>query len=450
MYDLVLRDGRLMCSGGEVRGDLGVEGGRIAAIGSISGRGRRELALGGRAVLPGVIDTHVHFRTPGATHKETWVQATRAALVGGTTSVVDMPNTEPLTIDALALGEKAALVAREARCNYGFFVGATPDNLDALLWLEETAAAYCGIKIFMGASTGRLLVADPGALEAIFARTRRVIAVHAESNRLLTEASAPYRDATQAMVHGLARPREAALVAVREVLALSRAHRHPVHLCHLTTREELALLEADSGLAERRVSAETCPHYLAFDASRTQTHGNFAKMNPPLREPADCEALWEGLGRGVVGMVNSDHAPHLPEEKAAPYHRAPSGVPGVETALRYLAYQALRRDLDLGGLGRLLATAQADRFGIRGKGRIQVGWDADLVVLSTESPAPYRREEVLSRCGWSLFEGEILGPAPEWVVLGGRVVAGRGKILDDDPLGAALRFDPVGLEAAPA
>ncbi len=440
MYDLILRDGLFIASQGDVRGDLAVEGGVIVALGDVDGTAREVIDLGGRAVLPGGVDTHVHFRTPGHTHKETWRTATRSAVVGGITSVVDMPNTQPPTTDAERLREKLALAAGESRCHYGLFMGATNDNLDAIRRLEDSDLPWCGTKVFMGASTGPLLVDAPGALEALFQHTRRIIVAHAEDNRVLLAAGAPYAGVDDPRVHPLARPPEAAVVAVRRLLELSSAYDHPAHVCHLSTRAELALLTGDPVYAGHRVSSEACPHHLAFDASRLATHGNYAKMNPSLRAPEDREALWEAVAAGRVDFVATDHAPHLPEEKEQPYPTAPAGVPGVETSMRYMLHEGRRRGLGLRAIAELMATRAARRFGIVGKGEIAVGADADLVVVSDAPSAPYQRAEVLSQCGWSPFEGELLAAPPHAVFVAGRQVAAAGRVVDDDVRGRPLRF----------
>lgn len=440
MHDVILREGRFVTPSGTIEGDLAVEDGRIVELGTVRGSGREEIRLEGRWTLPGVVDPHVHFRTPGYTHKETWITATRSALAGGVTSVVDMPNTDPTTTDAAALAEKLAHVASEARCSYGFFVGATPHNLDALRRLEDMDLPYCGIKVFMGSSTGRLLVDDPEGLRSIFRDTRKIIALHAEDNEILMASKARYRDAESATVHGLARPVEAAIKAVRNVLELSDAHDHPAHICHMSTAAELELVLGDAGHGSGRVSVEVCPHHLAFEEGRCATHGNLAKMNPPLRPERDRQALWNGLARGDVAFVATDHAPHLLDEKEQPYPSAPSGIPGVETSLRYMLYAGPRHGLDMSDVARVMSQGAADRFGIVGKGRIAVGWDGDLVVASDGPGRPFERSEVLSHCGWSLFEGEVLAPPPAMVLVGGKVAARGGRIVDDDVRGRPLVF----------
>lgn len=440
MIDLALRNGRFATPGGMIEGDLGIEAGCIVDVGAVSGAAREEIDLRGRAVLPGAVDPHVHFRTPGHTEKEDFGSGSRAALAGGVTSVVDMPNTEPPTTDLERLREKAALAAASCLCHYGFWVGATAENAADLERLEASEEDFCGIKVYMGSSTGRLLVDDPAAIEEVFRRTRRVVAVHAESEAVLRRAGAPYARSTDPAVHGLARPEEAAVLAVSLVLELSRRYDHPAHVCHLSTARELDLVLDDEGHREGRVSFEVCPHHLAFDDARARTCGSYAKMNPPLRRAGDREALWSALARGDVDMIATDHAPHLRSEKERPYFEAPSGVPGVETSLRYLLREAPRRGVDLVRLAELVATRAADRFGLAGKGRIEAGFDADLAVLSDAPPRPFRREEVLSRAGWNPFEGETLAPPPDLVLLLGRVVAREGRVDPGGARGRPLRF----------
>ncbi len=451
MHDIVLRDTRIVRPEGVIEGDVAIRGGKIAELGRVTGGSRQDLDLKGRALLPGAIDPHVHFRTPGGTHKERWTEASRAAVTGGVTSVIDMPNTDPATVDYQRLVEKASMVSSEARCGYGFWVGAAHDNLDELARMDagdnlpHGPCGYAGVKVYLGSTTGRLLVEDPTALEALFAQTRRVIAVHAEDNAVLRRVAAELPGAHTAEDHNLLRPREAASVAVKNVLALAAAYTRDVHICHMTTEDELVLLREGPtapGSPERLVTFEVCPHHLAFDDRRTHTHANFAKMNPPLREPHDRRALWEGLASSRLGFVATDHAPHTVEEKEQEYDKAPSGVPGVETMLRYMLYEGPRHGIPLPALAWLTSQGAADRFGILGKGRIEVGYDADLVVVSDAPARPLLRDEVLSRCGWNPFEGEWLAPPPDYVFVGGKLAAQHGQMVDDTVRGGPLVFGP--------
>ena len=451
MHHLVLRNARIVRPEGILEGDVAVEDGRIAEIGHVTGGARQNFDLKGRALLPGAIDPHVHFRTPGGTHKERWLEASRAAVTGGVTAVIDMPNTDPPTIDYARLVEKARMVAGEARCGYGFWVGAAPDNLDGLARLDagedlpDGPCGYAGVKVYLGSTTGRLLVEDPAVLEGIFRETQRVIAVHAEDNAVLRRVAAELPGAHTAKDHHLLRPREAARVAVRTLLALAGAYTRDVHVCHMTTQDELDLVREGPrapGTDDRLVTFEVCPHHLAFDERRTHTHANFAKMNPPLREPHDRRALWQALASSHLGFVATDHAPHTLEEKEQEYDKAPSGVPGVETMLRYMLYEGPRHGISLKDVAWLTSQGAADRFGIVGKGRIEVGYDADLVVASDEPARPLYRDEVLSRCGWNPFEGEWLAPPPAFVFVGGQLAAQNGQMVDERVRGGALEFGP--------
>jgi dihydroorotase len=421
---VLIRHGLAVLPDGARPADLGLEDGRIARVADPGealdpGAFDRVVDATGLTVLPGAIDVHVHFRTPGGEHKEDWDTGSRAALAGGVTTVLDMPNTDPPTTSAGALDAKRDLVGERARVNYGFFLGATAENAEAVARVENVA----GLKIYMGSSTGGLLVADPDRLERIFAAYPGRIAVHAEDEQIIRAGSLAHHTATDATVHARIRNVTSARRATERAISLARRHGRGVHICHLSTREEMELVRA---AADPRITCEVAPHHLVLTEDALAEMGNLAKMNPPLRTRNDNEALWAALAAGDVACVASDHAPHTLAEKAASYWEAPAGVPGVQHLLPILLDAAHWGRLSLERVAEVTAAGPARLFGIRGKGRIAEGMDADLTLCALGIARKVERADVLSKCGWTPYEGMTLHGWPVATLLGGEVVYDRG------------------------
>lgn len=433
MYDLILEGATVVSSQGRTRADVAVEEGRIVYVGANpAGAARTRVDATGRFLLPGLIDTHVHFRTPGHTHKEDFATGTRAAASGGVTTVCDMPNTSPPTLTRSDWEEKRGLAEAEARVNVGIWVGASHGNFDAVRDLMESGDA-CGIKVFMGASTGPLLV-DPATLERLFVGPPGLIGVHAEDEEVLE----PIRLARRSEVappHDEVRPPIAATTALRRLLALVAATPRPVHVCHVSTADELALLDATArGLP---ITTEACPHHL-FLSTATST-GNFAKVNPPIRCEADRVAMLRALAEGRIDTLGSDHAPHTRAEKERPYWEAPSGLPGVETIFSTVVAAVRRGEVSLERVVAAGCEAPASIFGFATKGHVAEGYDADLVLLSERELVRLTTADLLTKVGWSPFEGHLVAPRPDAVWVGGRLVARDGRIVDDDVRGRIVR-----------
>jgi dihydroorotase len=421
---VLIRGGLAVLEAGARVCDLALADGRIEAVARIgqtfdAGVFDRVVEAAGLAVLPGAIDVHVHFRTPGGLHKEDWDTGSMAALAGGVTTVLDMPNTDPPTTSVEALEAKRALVAPAARVNYGFFLGATAHNA------AEAARApnAAGLKIYMGSSTGGLLVHANDQLDRIFGEYPGRIAVHAEDEQIIRAGSLRHHAATDPAVHALIRNATSARRATERAISLARRHRRGVHICHLSTREELDLVRA---AADPRITCEVAPHHLVLTEEALAQIGNLAKMNPPLRTKDDTEALWDGLAAGAVACVASDHAPHTLAEKAAPYWEAPAGVPGVQHLLPILLDAAHWGRLTLERVAEVTAAGPARLFGIQGKGRIAPGLDADLTLCAMGIARTVERADVLSKCGWTPYEGMTLHGWPVTTLLGGAVVYDRG------------------------
>ncbi|MGH6954479.1 MAG: dihydroorotase, partial [Alphaproteobacteria bacterium] len=329
-YDLIVRGGTLATAEGVREADVGIRDGRIAALGALAGAASVEtIDARGLHVLPGVIDTQVHFREPGLEHKEDIATGTAAAVLGGVTAVFEMPNTRPSTTTAEALADKLARARGRARSDIAFFVGATRENAAELGRLERLPGC-CGVKMFMGSSTGDLLVPDDEGIAAVLRSGRRRMAVHSEDEARLVERAPIAKAARSAHAHPEWRDVEVAVRSTRRLLALAREARRPVHVLHVTTGEEMALLREHKDLA----TVEVTPQHLTLAAPECYDRlGNYARMNPPIRGPEQREALWRAVGDGVVDVLGSDHAPHTRAEKDRPYFDSPSGMPGVQTLL---------------------------------------------------------------------------------------------------------------------
>jgi dihydroorotase len=422
MLDLLIENALIIQPEGRFISSIAIEEGRIVALApGLSLPSRKQLDLKGRPIIPGLVDTHVHFRDPGHPHKEDWATGSAAAVAGGVTTVCDMPNTSPPTVDRRSWKEKNALAQARSVADYGIWVGATHGNCEVMQELLDEKLA-CGIKVFMGATTGSLLV-DDATLEEVFTRTQGRIGVHAEDEQLLAQARLQFQH-NPAPAHHQVRPPQAALAAVKRLVGLMQQYPRPVQICHISSAMELAFLE---DFSELPFQLEVCPHHLFLIANPAA--GNWTKCNPPIRTQEDQDALWKALQSGRLHSIGSDHAPHSREEKEKPYWEAPSGVPGVETSLRLLLKGVLEGRLSLEQLTALGAENPARQAGLVGKGRIAVGNDADLVVLPELVLAPLQEEELLSRVGWSPFTGTLVAPPPVAVFRRGVQVASKGKVL---------------------
>lgn len=435
MSDLLIQQARILLPDGEQTvGDVEVAGGKIARIAPElpAAAGTTAIDAAGLTLLPGAIDPQVHFREPGLEHKEDLYTATRACARGGITSFLEMPNTRPLTTTQATLTAKLALAAEKCLVNYGFFIGATPENQPDLL----TAHPTCGIKIFMGSAHGALLVSREAELEPIFAAGDRLIAVHAEDQARILARRQEFAGQTDPAVHSQIQDSQAALAATQLALKLSRKYRRRLHILHLSTAEEADLLRQEK---PAWVTAEVTPQHLFLNTEAYGRIGTLAQMNPPLRSARDNAVLWQALRDGVLDFIATDHAPHTLEEKAKGYPHSPSGMPGVETSLPLLLTQAAAGHCTLAEVVRWMSAGPAQAYGISGKGAIAPGYDADLVLVDLKTYAPVRREDLQTKCGWSPFEGWNLTGWPAYTIVGGQVVYERGQI-HDGVRGKALEF----------
>jgi len=422
---LLIRNARLARPDGSIiEGDLLCHDGVIERIAAqITTPADETLDAGGNLLLPGVIDPQVHFREPGREHKEDLGSGSRAAVKGGVTSFLEMPNTDPTTSNQAALDDKLRRAAEKCVANYGFFIGATPDNLDDI----NHAGPACGIKIFMGASTGNLLVDKAEDLDRIFANGSRLIAVHAEDEARIRARREQFKDRTDVAVHSDIRDNQSALLATELALKLSKKYRRRLHILHLSTHEEVELLRRDK---PAWVTAEVIPNHLLLNVNDYARLGALVQMNPPIRRPEDNAALWAGLHDGAIDFIATDHAPHTLEEKRQPYPQSPAGMPGVETSLPLMLTEMKAGRCTLAEIQKWMCHGPAEAYGIRNKGKILEGWDADLTLVDMEHTRPVRNEEMFTRVRWSPFDGRKLTGWPIYTIVGGRVAFDRGKIRD--------------------
>jgi len=423
LYNLLIRNARIARPDGTTfEGDVACENGRIDRIaGSITAAARETIDAAGNLLLPGVIDPQVHFREPGNEYKEDLGSGSRAAVRGGVTSFLEMPNTAPPTTTQAALDKKLALAAQKSVANYGFFIGATPDNLEAL----NSVAPACGIKIFMGSSTGSLLVNRPEDLERIFANGTRLIAVHAEDEARINARRAQFAGRTDPAAHSEIRDNETARLATELALTLSKKYQRRLHILHLSTREEVAMLRAGK---PAWVTAEAIPNHLLLNTADYARLGTLVQMNPPIRTPADNAALWEGLHDGIIDFIATDHAPHTLEEKKRAYPNTPSGMPGVETSLPLMLTAMHGGRCTLAEIQKWMCSGPAEAYRIPNKGKLLEGWDADLALVDIEHTRPVRNEETFTKVRWSPWNGRELRGWPQYTIVNGEIAFDNGHI----------------------
>lgn len=386
----------------------------------------------GRHLIPGVIDDQVHFREPGLTHKEDLEHASRACAKGGVTTFLEMPNTVPNAITVERLHDKLALGAAKSRVNYGFYIGATPDNVEELQRAERTP----GIKIFIGSSTGDLLVDEQAALERIFAETTLPITAHCEDEATVRANKERFVGTSDVADHSRIRDHRAARIATERAIDLAKRHNHRFHVLHVSTGDEPDLIADHGGL----ITGEACCHHLLFSTDDYERLGTLVQMNPSLKSADDSRRLWDALKDGRLQVVATDHAPHTRDEKRAPYPASPSGLPAVENSLALMLNEVNRGRVTLPQVVHWMCEAPALVWDIVGKGRIEVGYDADLVLVDLQRTATVRDEEQLTKCGWSPWHGcELTGWATQtWVH--GELIYSDGRI-DDAVRGREATFD---------
>jgi len=414
---LLLKNGTVVSSKGKKKADVLVEGGKIMKVAaSITDKDAKIIDCEGKFIIPGVIDTHVHLREPGGTHKEDFVTGSSAALKGGVTTVLDMPNNNPPIDTASRLADKYKLAEGRMKCNYKFFIVATGNNLSEI----KKAKNACGVKLFMGKSTGGLVVGDDADLEKIFKSVKGIpLVVHAEDEARIEERKKKFEGVNDASVHSLIRDDEAAYIAVKKALHLAKKYGTRLHIAHVSTARELEAIKKFRG---KNVTFEVATHHLFLNKDEYKKHGNFVKVNPPLRSESNRKAVLSALKSGFVDNVVTDHAPHTVSEKKLPYEKAPSGVPGLETLLPLMLDVVNHGELTIERCVQVLCENPAKIFSLKNKGAVKAGYDADLVVVDMLKEAVVGAGGYKTKCGWSPYDGWKLVGWPTIVVCGGEVV----------------------------
>ena len=433
-FDLILAGATVVNHDGAAQRDIGVTDGKIAEIGDLYAAAAGErIDCRGLHVLPGVIDSQVHFREPGLTHKEDLETGSRGAVLGGVTAVFEMPNTDPLTVSADALADKVKRATGRMHCDFAFWVGGTHDNVADIRELERLPGA-AGIKVFMGSSTGKLLVPDDAGVLAILKQTRRRAAFHSEDEPRLIERK-DLRVAGDPASHPVWRDEATAIRSTERLIRLAREARAQVHVLHISTREEIALLQEAKDVA----SCEATPHHLTLTAEDYARLGTKLQMNPPVRGVQHRDGVWRGLAQGVVDVLGSDHAPHTLEEKARPYPQSPSGMTGVQTLVPIMLDHVAAGRLTLQRFVDLTSAGPARIFGVVGKGRIAAGYDADFTVVDLKRRETIRDSWIASRSGWTPYDGRSVTGWPVGTFVRGRKVMWDGEIVTPST-GAAVQF----------
>ena len=435
-FDLILTGGQVATPNGLESCDIGVKGGRIAALGALASAAAADrFDAAGLTILPGVIDTQVHFREPGLEHKEDLAAGSAGAAMGGVTAFFEMPNTTPNTIDEAALNDKLRRAAGRAWVDHAFFIGATDENADKLDRLELLPGC-AGVKVFMGSSTGSLLVADDDALEAVLRHGRRRVAIHSEDEPRLRERLALVRDGADPSMHPVWRDEEVAIRATTRLMRLARRAARRVHVLHVSTADEMDILAANKDLA----TVEVLVNHLTLVAPDCyQRLGTFAQMNPPIRDARHRDGIWRALNAGIVDVIGTDHAPHTREEKARPYPQSPSGMPGVQTLIPVMLDHVNAGRLTLQRFIDLTSAGLARIYNIAGKGRIALGYDADFSVVDLKAKRTITNAMMKNKSGWTPFDGMAVTGWPKATIVRGRFVM-RDDELIGSPTGKPVRF----------
>jgi len=426
-------------------GDVLVVGERIEKIaGSIDVRSAvTEINGEGKHLLPGVIDNHVHFREPGLTYKGTIYSESKAAVAGGTTSFMDMPNTIPPTFTQQLLEEKFTIASRSALANYSFYMGTSNDNTDEALRTNDKLNDVCGIKIFMGSSTGNLLLDSPVTLHKLFRESGMLIATHCEDERIMNEnyarIKAEGRELTAAD-HPVIKDDIACFESSLYAIQLAKKYGSKLHILHITTEKELQLFSNMLPLAEKRITAEACVHHLHFTSDDYAVLGNKIKCNPAIKAPHNKAALWKAVNEGIIDSISTDHAPHVPEEKNVPYEKAHGGIPFVQHSLSMMLHYVKEKKISIEKVAEMMSHNIATIYQVQDRGFIREGYFADLVVADTNKTYTVSKENILSKCGWSPLEGFTFPAAIQHTFVNGHMVYGNNH-WDESVKGKRLLFN---------
>ena len=442
MNNWLITNADIVNEGRRFAADVRISAGRIETIApSLAARANEQVFdARGRMLVPGMIDDHVHFREPGYTAKADIASESRAAVAGGVTAFIDMPNTNPPTLTQTLLDDKYALAERSSVANYAFYFGASNDNLDAIRALDPRQVP--GVKVFLCESTGNLCVSDPRTLDGVFRDSPVLVAVHCEDDRIvhanLDRAKAQYGDAIPMRMHAEIRSRQACFESTQWAVRTAQRYGTRLHVLHVSTADELALF-TPGPIAGKKITAETCVHFLRFTDADYAQFGGRIKCNPSIKSASDRDALIRALADTRLDILATDHAPHLAEEKALPYTRCPSGIPLIQFALQSALEHVFDGKLKMERLVETIAHAPATLFAIRDRGFLREGYFADLALIDTRLPQTVKREDVISKCGWSPFEGDTFRSSIAATWVNGHLAWNAGK-LDDSQPGQRLEF----------
>ena len=434
-YDLILKGGTVVNQDGAALRDIGIRAGRFAFIGDLARASAGEVIdCRGLHLLPGVIDSHVHFREPGLTHKEDLESGSRGAVLGGATAVFEMPNTDPNTTTAEAVADKVKRAHHRMHCDFAFYVGATRENTRHLGELEMLPGV-AGVKVFMGSSTGSLLIEDDEGVRAVLQNIRRRAAFHAEDEYRLRERM-NLRVPGDARSHPVWRDATAALMGTQRLTRLARETGKRVHVLHVTSKEEAVFLAEHKDVA----TAEATPAHLTLEAPECYERlGTLAQLNPPVRDAVHRAGLWHGIAQGVIDSIGSDHSPHTREEKAQSYPKSPSGMPGVQTLVPLMLDHVNAGRLTLLRFVDLTSAGPARIFGMAAKGRIAAGYDADVTVVDLKRQQTITDTWIAARAGWTPYNGMTVTGWPVGTILRGHKVMWEGSLVDS-ARGERVRF----------
>ena len=439
----LLKNAQIVNEGSIIKADLLIEGQRISKIAPfISDAAAQVIDLEGKFLLPGIVDDQVHFREPGLTHKGRIYTEARAAVAGGITSFMEMPNTVPQALSQELLEDKYLIGAKDSLANYSFFMGASNENLEEVLKTDPKRVA--GVKIFMGSSTGNMLVDDKEVLNSIFSKCKMLIAVHCEDEQTIRTNSAKmkaeYGEDLPIRFHPVIRNDEACYKSSSMAIELAKKHDTRLHILHISTAKETALFRNDIPLKEKKITAEACIHHLWFDERSYDEKGTLIKWNPAVKSLKDKEAIWSALLDDRIDIIATDHAPHTLEEKQNTYFKAPSGGPLVQHALVAMLEFYHQGKVSLEWIVTKMCHAPADCFQLKDRGFIREGFFADLVVVDPNKPWTVTKQNILYQCAWSPFEGTVFKSSVSKTFVNGNLVYNQG-VFDETSRGMRLEFD---------
>lgn len=442
MFPILIKNATIVNEGTSEVKDVLLQNGRIAKIdGTIdTSVNCHEINGEGLHLLPGVIDDQVHFREPGLTHKATIGSEARAAVAGGVTTFMEMPNTNPPALTQQLLEDKYAIAAATSVANYSFFMGVANNNAEEVLRTNDRKREVCGVKIFMGSSTGDMLVDNYVTLTKIFSESELLIATHCENEQIIHANKAKYPDADNASYHPLIRDVDACFESSLSAIQLAKKYNTRLHILHISTAKELQLFSNMLPLTEKRITSEVCVHHLHFTADDYARLGNLIKCNPAIKAPENKAALWEGLLDGRLDIIATDHAPHTWEEKQQGYQKAPSGLPLVQHSLLLMLDYVKQGKITIEKVVEKMCHAPAQCFSISERGYIREGYAADLVLADLNNTTTVTKENILYKCGWSPLEGHVFPANIRYTFVNGDIAYDNGRV-NDTVRGERLTFD---------